>query len=79
MPSIYENSYVTLAATASDSSTGGCFYKADPRYIARELSVVDKDGAAHHIFVRQHLPHWRNADPRYEATDHAEFPLLRRG
>jgi Heterokaryon incompatibility protein (HET) len=35
MPSIYENSYVTLAAMASDSSNGVCFYKADPGYKAK--------------------------------------------
>ena len=79
MPSIYENSYVTLAATASDSSAGGCFHKADPKYTARELKVVDRDGQKHKILVRQHLPHWLNADPRYPELSHQEYPILERG
>ena len=79
MPSIYENSYLTLAATWSDTSTGGCFSQASSAYRARELTVADRRGNSHKIFVRRHLPHWLMADPRYGLRDQtAEFPILGR-
>ena len=79
MPSIYENSYLTLAATWSDTSTGGCFSQASSAYRARELTVADRRGNSHKIFVRRHLPHWLMADPRYGLPDlTGEFPILGR-
>lgn len=79
MPAIYENSYVTIAATASDSSTGGCFRKAEQRYKAQELSIEDRSGTTHKIFVRHHLPHWMSANPRYFGRHFEEFPIWNRG
>jgi hypothetical protein len=78
MPSICENAYVTLAATFSSSSAGGCFSQADSEFIARDFTVEDRSGKSHQIFVRRHLPHWLMADPRRPNELDQDFPLLQR-
>jgi Heterokaryon incompatibility protein (HET) len=79
MPPCYETAYVALAATASTCSNGGCFQKADTGLQAKELSAVDHSGNLHHILVRQHLPHWVHADPRYSGASSKDFPILDSG
>lgn len=79
MPSIYENSYVTLAATSSASSAGGCFSRASSRYKALEFTILDQSGKSHQVLVRGHLPHWLMANPQYRLWGCSqEFPLLDR-
>lgn len=78
MPSIYENAYVTLAATFSPSSAGGCFSQAGSEFRARNFTVQDRSGKPQKIFVRRHLPHWLMADPRRLQELDQDFPLLQR-
>jgi hypothetical protein len=47
MPEIYENAYVTLAATFSSDSSTGCFTRADGCYKAQAFAVEDLDGKKH--------------------------------
>jgi hypothetical protein len=76
MPLIYENAYVTLAATFSPSSAGGCFSEAGSELRARDFTVRDRSGKPHQIFVRRHLPHWLMADHRHLQELDQDFPLL---
>ncbi|KAI1112027.1 heterokaryon incompatibility protein-domain-containing protein [Nemania sp. NC0429] len=67
MAAIYENAYVTLAATKSRNGAGGCFSSAAPECRARELRCDDEDGVSHPVYVRRNL---------HDAYDN---PLLGRG
>jgi hypothetical protein len=78
MPSIYENAYVTLAAIASSSSTGGCFSDSSSEFMARDFAVVDRDGESYQIFARRHLPHFLMPDGSVSWELNQEFPLLKR-
>jgi hypothetical protein len=78
MPLIYENAYVTLAATFSPSSTGGCFSEGGSEFRARDFTVRDRSRKPHQIFIRRHLPHWLMADPRQLRELDQDFPLLQR-
>lgn len=62
MATIYENSYITLAATKSGSGAGGCFSIASPYCKVRELTCHDDAGAPHSICVRQNAHHHANFD-----------------
>jgi hypothetical protein len=78
MPSIYENAYVTLAATFSPSSAGGRFSQAGSEFRARDFTVRDRNGKPHQLFVRRHLPHWLMVDSRRPQELDQDFPLLQR-
>jgi len=74
MANIYENSYFTIAATASSNSDGGCFRSIAPQDRELELKY------AHHgssqpfsIFFRREIP---KLSPGFEV---AEYPLMNRG
>jgi hypothetical protein len=71
MAGIYENAFVTIAATKSANSSEGCFATTDPRYLSCELATYPG------VYVRQLPPHlpasW---------IDHGvskSYPLLDRG
>ena len=74
MADIYENAYLTLAATKSRDGSGGCFAETDAKYIAKLVPGYQ------HIFVRQEVPkfpsHWTDFEP--PAGRHGEWPLLNR-
>ncbi|KAI0101350.1 heterokaryon incompatibility protein-domain-containing protein [Nemania sp. FL0031] len=72
MASIYENSYLTVAATKSGSGSGGCFSTASPEYKAMQLNCEDNNGLLHSIYVR------RNLHDNYEVGP-GNNPLLKRG
>jgi hypothetical protein len=79
MPAIYENAYVTLAATFSGSSGGGCFSKAGPEFQAQCLDILDRStGTAHRVSLRRHLPHWPTSGPGYSPSLESDSILLTR-
>jgi hypothetical protein len=78
MPEIYENAYITLAATFSSDSSTGCFSRADECYKAQAFAVEDLDGKKHQLFVRRHVPHSILAGRHYKLEIDAEYPLLTR-
>ncbi|KAF2731937.1 HET-domain-containing protein [Polyplosphaeria fusca] len=80
MPSIYENSYLTIAATRTRASTDGCFSTASTEYRATPFTVKDAEGVDHIMFARRHLPHWLHPGHEYPMLSYSrEFPLLERG
>ncbi|KAI1734813.1 heterokaryon incompatibility protein-domain-containing protein [Xylaria scruposa] len=72
MATIYENSYVTLAATKSENGAGGFFASASPECKAHELRCKDDYGAPHLVYVRRSLHDNYNIGP-------GNNPLLKRG
>ncbi|KAI0871875.1 heterokaryon incompatibility protein-domain-containing protein [Hypoxylon argillaceum] len=72
MATIYQNSYLTVAATRSGSGAGGCFSTASPEYKAAELRCSDDHGLPHSIYVR------RNVHDNYTIGANNN-PLLKRG
>lgn len=68
MYSIYSNAFMTLAATSSENSDGGCYSQARSQYLAKEISPYG-------VFLRTPLPHFtRSAAGRVPER----FPLLNR-
>lgn len=67
MATIYENSYLTLAATKSKNGAGGCFSSASPECKAHELRCKGDYGVPHPVYVRRNL------------HDNYNNPLLERG
>lgn len=76
MASIYENSYITLAATSSDCGSSGCFQERSMAHRERSLEVRDADGQVFQILIRQTVPHW-TVPPTTSSKQ--ENPLLSRG
>jgi hypothetical protein len=70
MSSIYQNSYITIAATKSTDDEGGCFSQASP------LNLDYKPSTAGQLYVREKLVHWNT-------LGHSDllraYPLLTRG
>jgi hypothetical protein len=60
MADIYQDSYLTLAATGSSNDVGGCFPRGEyPATAAEyELSVRRSLFHSHHIMVRKKVEHW---------------------
>jgi hypothetical protein len=65
MASIYTNSYLTLAATGSNSDLGGLF----ARHAKTKLSGIYRDGSSFEVHARPVINH----------NEEAHFPLLKRG
>jgi hypothetical protein len=78
MADIYQDSYLTLAATGSSNDVGGCFPPGEyPATAAEyELSVRRSLFHSHHIMVRKKVEHW-TWPPSKASTD--IHPLLSRG
>lgn len=76
MASIYENSYITLAATTSDCVSSGCFQKKSTAYKERSLEVSGTGGHVSQIFIRQRISHW---DVPSTSASKRDNPLLSRG
>jgi hypothetical protein len=82
MASIYEDSYITIAATASANSEGGLTPLSNPSHPPLELHGSGPDGE-YHIGVRKPIPHWYEDHENFRHwsafTDmSADFPLLTR-
>jgi hypothetical protein len=71
MASIYENSYVTIAASWSHDSTGGCFSSIQDRYYYEEQSL-GRSG----LYARRVPPPFPDGSSHSGRTD---WPLLKRG
>jgi len=65
MARIYQNGRLTITASNSTGSDGGCFADSS-RFLSKELSIVDADGEEH--FARARL-----------RIDHGKWPILQRG
>ncbi|KAK1834426.1 heterokaryon incompatibility protein-domain-containing protein [Podospora conica] len=65
MARIYQNGRVTITASNSEGSDGGCFVDATP-YRSKQLVVVDNKGVTHTALARRKI-------------DHGGWPVLDRG
>lgn len=74
MARIFQNSYITLAATAAQNDTSGCFSQAVTT--TRSHRIMDRSGGATPYFVRKKLEHWNTP---HRAGYESEYPLLTRG
>lgn len=72
MASIYENAYVTIAATKSLDGTGGCFATTAPKYMSKPVPGY-KD-----VYVRQELPEFPRLSSNYRLSDSPDWPLFNR-
>ncbi|KAK8236004.1 heterokaryon incompatibility protein-domain-containing protein [Phyllosticta capitalensis] len=75
MTSIYQNSIITIAATKSDNSSGGCFSTPDVEYKAHPFAVKYSNGSYFTVYCRRSQPHWFHGRPFREAV---QAPLLER-
>jgi hypothetical protein len=71
MATIYENSYVTIAASWSHDSTGGCFSSIQDRYYYEEQSLGHSG-----LYARRLPPPFPDGSSYSGRTD---WPLLKRG
>ncbi|KAL1389282.1 heterokaryon incompatibility protein-domain-containing protein [Phyllosticta capitalensis] len=71
MSSIYQNSMVTIAATESDNSSGGCFSTPDDEYKAHPFAVKYSNGSYFTLYCRRSQPDWR-------WPEHIGAPLFKR-
>lgn len=56
MASIYESSYVTVAATRSSDSSQGCFAKAHPRKLSRKKTFLNPANQPYELHCYEPLP-----------------------
>jgi hypothetical protein len=78
MAEIYQNSYLTLAATASRNSSEG-LYRVNERYQASPITVEQPKGDSHTVFCRDRIAHWyRESIDRVYYDDLIGWPLLDR-
>ncbi|KAH8708508.1 heterokaryon incompatibility protein-domain-containing protein [Phaeosphaeriaceae sp. PMI808] len=71
MSNIYQNSYITLAAAASNNSEGGLYTQENPRFHqpGKPIAVARyPDGTERQLYARRKFPHKKK-----------DFPLLSRG
>ncbi|PTB69977.1 HET-domain-containing protein, partial [Trichoderma citrinoviride] len=82
MAAIYENAYLTLAATASSDSHGGFYRILPPEAYEREFTYggdTFEDVPAATVYVREALPHFNSPDLQETSTlRKKEFPLFDR-
>lgn len=76
MADIYQNSYINLAATASDCGSSGCFPKTSRAYKERYLETPNTRGGYYQILIRQVISHWAVSPTLLSKS---ENPLLSRG
>lgn len=69
MASIYQNSYITLAATSSLNNESGCFWDSDTSYEKNFRAEPDD------FLVRRTMKHWERL---WASNSAAVFPLLSR-
>jgi hypothetical protein len=79
MADVYQNAYLTIAATKSSSDDGGCFSTASPGRLSRQLTVPGNISPSQ-IYARIEIPHavfWSRDIPRPQRGQ-SEFPLFTR-
>lgn len=69
MANIYQNSYITLAATSSLNNESGCFWNSDTSF-EKEFQVESEN-----LVVRRKMKHWERL---WASNSAAIFPLLSR-
>jgi hypothetical protein len=75
MASIFENSYLTVAATAAANNEAGCFWNVDG-FHGRRLGDEDTVPLElRHLSVRKKMQHWERI---WTSNREARFPLLTR-
>ncbi|KAH4005793.1 hypothetical protein HBI40_038960 [Parastagonospora nodorum] len=75
MAGVYESSSLTLCASLSADSSGGCYTNAEPEHLSRSLILTGSDSKPFRIHTRQPLKHID-----FNIHDGAtELPLLSRG
>lgn len=81
MAQIYQHSYLTLAATGSSDSTGGC-YSSTNAYMAKVVTANFQEDRVSSINYRRALPHWWNPsednNKDFLRAFDDELPLLNR-
>lgn len=75
MADIYHLSYLTLAATWSDSNSAGCFPNQSAESVEHSLDVTNSTQDAFKLKVRRKLPHWATNPTAMPTQDN---PLLSR-
>ncbi|KAE9362843.1 HET-domain-containing protein [Stipitochalara longipes BDJ] len=78
MAKIYQNAYLTIAATKSRDDEGGCFSIPSPVYISQELSFPRHKSQTSRLFARRRIPHSQYWSEDVIANEH-DFSLLSRG
>jgi hypothetical protein len=78
MASIYENAYLTIAATASANSDEGCFRHSEPTYRAHGFHFLSNAGQDYEIFARRKPSHCTDWNVSRERDHESEWPLLTR-
>lgn len=76
MPSIYQNSILTIAASKSKNSSEGLFSPPPKGQRGCKLAVVTVEGKPYIIYARRALPHWYGLNA---FEDLVHLPLLDRG
>jgi hypothetical protein len=80
MATIYDNAYLTLAATGSSDGSGGLFHEQKAPYKWKRVTYTDRKGVTTHVYARQafnHLQHL-SAESLLQTNKGTEFPLMRR-
>ncbi|KAI1416501.1 HET-domain-containing protein [Hypoxylon sp. FL1857] len=76
MADIYQNSYISLAATSSDCDTGGCFPKQPMARTEHSFEALSETGRVYQILIRRQFSHWSTPQNDLSKQDN---PLLSRG
>lgn len=76
MSSIYQDSYITIAATKSANADGGCYSDATPFDIDHELTMTFQGRTPAQVYVREKVAHF---DVFKVDNSRSLFPLLSRG
>lgn len=76
MHTIYENAYLTLAATASSDGTGGCYRSIPQEAHERRFVYGTQSQGTHTVYVREAIQHFEYLNSQEVRSK--EFPLLER-
>jgi hypothetical protein len=76
MASVYQNAFLTIAASSSSSTHGGC-YSSSPPQRKYEIEINDPKVTATSLYARRDLFHIRHSGDHN--LDIPELPLLQRG
>jgi hypothetical protein len=58
MATIYQNSFLTLAASAAYDSSSRLNFQTPETYKAHKIQAIDPFGTSHDVYARLHFPHW---------------------
>jgi hypothetical protein len=76
MANIYGGAVLTIAASKSGSSAGGCFSQLDPNF--QEQLSIDYSGVSYPVYVRKHLATRNHDDAWHSTINRHESPLFDR-